>query len=105
MPKNASTKSTGASELPIHDLQLLVETLSWLAAWLILPAWLALRGADGSDFLLFSLGAGMLLSGGIAADRPAAFDQLGDLAWFAAVSCVAVLVVGGAVFTLASAVL
>ena len=105
MPKDAPTQSIRAGEMPAHDLQLLVETLSWLTAWLILPAWLAVRGADGSGFLLYAAGAGMLLSAGIAADRPAAFDQLGDMAWFAVVSCLAVLVVGGAVFTLTSAVL
>jgi len=103
MPKDGSPKSTGASELPVHDLQLLVETLSWLAAWLILPAWLALHGASAPDFLLYALGAGMLLSAGIAADRSGALDQGGDMAWFAAVSSLAVLVVGGTVFTLTSA--
>ncbi len=103
MPQDASPRSTGASELLIQDLQLLVETLCWLAAWLLLPAWLAFRGAGATGFLLYALGAGMLLSAGIAADRSDAFEQRGDIAWFAAVSCLAVLVVGGGVFTLTSA--
>lgn len=103
MARDAFPKSSGTSELPIHDLQLLVETVSWLAAWLILPAWLAFRGANASDFLVYALGAGMLLSAGIAADRSGALDESGDMTWFAAVSCLAVLLVGGAVFTLTAA--
>ena len=103
MARDALPTSTGASELPIHDLQLLVETSSWLAAWLILPAWLASRGASASEFFLYAFGAGMLLAAGIAADRSDALNESGEMIWFAAVSCLAVFAVGGAVFTLTSA--
>lgn len=95
-----ASESTGASWLRAHDLQLVLETLSWLAAWLLLPVWLAFRNVGASDFLVFSLGAGLLLSVGVAADRPRAFEQLGDVAWFAGVFSLAVMVAGGTVFSL-----
>ncbi|MDP8913023.1 MAG: hypothetical protein M3N39_05555 [Pseudomonadota bacterium] len=101
MAKHA-LKGTGANWLRADDLQLVLETLSWFAAWLIVPAWLGFRDVGGSAFLLFSLGAGLLLSIGVAADRPRAFEQLGDVAWFAGVSSLAVTVIGGTVFGLAS---
>jgi hypothetical protein len=87
----------------IEGLQLLVEMSSWLAAWLILPVWLGLTGAGAGDFLLYALGAGLLLSAGVAADRPPGFAAAGDTAWFAAVCCFAVLIVGGALFFTAAA--
>lgn len=80
----------------------MLETLSWFAAWLIVPVWLAFRDVSGSGFLLFSLSAGLLLSVGVAADRPRAFEHLGDVTWFAGLSSVAVTVIGGTVFSLAS---
>lgn len=86
----------------VEGLQLLAETSSWVAAWLILPVWLGLIGAGVGDFLLYAAGAGFLLSLGVAADRPQNFSYAGDLTWFAAVSCFAVLVVGGALFGIAT---
>ncbi|MDP9415697.1 MAG: hypothetical protein M3Q08_16780 [Pseudomonadota bacterium] len=101
MAKHAS-EGTGASGSRALDLQLVLETISWLAAWLILPVWLALKQVGVSDFLVYAFGSGLLLAVGVAADRPRALDQLGDAAWFAGVSSLAVTVVGGMVFALAS---
>jgi hypothetical protein len=86
----------------IEGLQLLAETSSWIAGWLFLPAWLGLIGAGAADFLLYGVGAGSLLSLGVAVDRPHGWSQAGDLAWFTAANCIAVLVIGGAVFAIAA---
>ena len=101
MRQDASPRSTG-DFAKTEGLQLLAEVSSWLAAWLILPAWLGLSGAGAANFLLYTLGAGFLLSLGAAADRPQGFSHPGDVAWFAAVCCFSVLVVGGAVFGIAA---
>lgn len=101
MREDASPRSTGTFAA-MEGLQALAETSSWLAAWLILPVWLGLRGASGADFLLYALGAGVLLSLGVAADRPRGFSHAGDVAWFSAICCFAVLVVGGVLFGIAT---
>ena len=85
-----------------ESLQLLLETSSWLAAWLILPVWLGLTGAGLFDFLLYSAGASLLLSLGVAADRPQGFSDAGDLGWLTGLCFLAVLLVGGALFGTAS---
>ena len=101
MANDAST-STGTSGPGTHDLQLVVETTSWLAAWFILPVWLSFQGVSGTSFLLYALGSGLLLAVGVAVDRPRAFEEFKDSAWFAGVSSLAVTVVGGSVFALTS---
>ena len=101
MAKEAS-RSAGTNEPGLHDLQLVLETTSWIAAWFILPVWLAFQGVSGASFLLYALGSGLLLAGGVAADRPHAFHEFEDSAWFAGLSSLAVTVLGGIVFALAS---
>jgi hypothetical protein len=86
----------------VEGLQLLAETSSWVAGWLILPVWLGLTGARAADFLLYALGAGLLLSFGLAMDRPMGFRHAGELAWFTGVCCSAVFLVGGAAFSIAA---
>lgn len=102
MPEDASRRSAREHDA-VERLQLLAETSSWLAAWLLLPVWLGLAGAAVSDFVTFAIGAGLLLSLGVAADRAKAFTDLRHFCWFAAISCLAVLVVGGAVFAITTA--
>lgn len=101
MANDASTR-TGTSGPGPHDLQLVLETTSWLAAWFILPVWLAFQGVSGPSFVLYALGSGLLLAAGVAVDRPHAFDEFEDSAWFAGVSSLAVTVVGGIVFAFTS---
>ena len=94
---------TAADRHGIFDsLHLFAETTSWVAAWLILPLWLGFRGAAFTDFLIFASGAGALLSFAVAADRPDALDDLHNLAWLSFASWLPVLIIGGAVFGLAS---
>jgi hypothetical protein len=88
----------------VDRIQLAFETLSWLAGWLILPAWLAMRGVGPVAFLGYGLGAGLLLSLGVAADRSACFHDRDHVIWFTGVSCLAILIVGGGVFTLVSSI-
>lgn len=84
-----------------ESLQLLVETSTWFAAWLILPVWLGLTGASPFDFLLYAVGASVLLSLGVAADRPEGFSHPGDVAWLTLLCWLAVLLLGGALFATA----
>lgn len=79
---------------------LALETLAWLAAWVLLPAWLAFRGSGISDFVGYALSAGSLLALGVAVDRGRAFQDLDHFLWFAGMTCLAILLFGGAVFGL-----
>ena len=82
----------------IEGMQLLAETSCWLAAWLVLPICLGVAGASPVEFLTYAFGAGALLAFGVAVDRSQGFSDLGEIAWFAALSCFAVLTVGGTLF-------
>ncbi len=102
MNKNASGRSIRRLAA-IEDVELALETASWLAAWLVLPIWLAASGAGTADFLMYATSAGALLSLGVAADRPDGLPNAGDLAWFSAVAVLSILVVGGSFFAIAAA--
>ena len=102
MRKNPSITQGDAVSSATDSLQLAVETATWLAAWLVFPAWLALQQASASQFLLFAIGSGPLLAFGVALDRGRAFYDLGHFVWFTAVSCLAMSVFGGVVFGVAS---
>jgi hypothetical protein len=102
--RKAASRTGRSSAAAIEGLQLVVETTSWVVAWLVLPVWLALRGASAADFLLYAVGAGLLLAFAVAADRPDAFARADDIGWFAAASGTAVLLVGGFTFTIATLV-
>lgn len=82
----------------IEVMQLLAETSCWLAAWLVFPICLGVAGASPAEFLIYALGAGALLSLGVAADRPSGFPDIGEAVSFAAMSCLALFTVGGAIF-------
>ena len=86
----------------LEDLQLLAETTCWLAAWLVLPTWLGMAGASAGDFILYALGAGLLLSLGNAADRTRGLSDFRQVAASAALFSLSLLVVGGAVFGIAA---
>jgi hypothetical protein len=100
----ASSSRAAEKEAAMDRIQLAFETLSWLAGWLILPAWLAIRGVGPVAFLAYGLGAGLLLSLGVAADRNDRFHDRDHMIWFAAISCVAILIIGGGVFMLVNGI-
>ena len=102
MRKNLSMTQADEIRSATDLLQLIVETVTWLAAWLVFPAWLALHQASAAQFLLFAIGSGSLLSFGVALDRGRAFADLQHFVWFTAVSCLAMSVFGGIVFGLIS---
>jgi hypothetical protein len=101
MRKGASPTGNNAAAA-VEGLQLLVETTSWVVAWLVLPAWLAIREASAADFLLYAVGGGLLLAFAVAIDRPGGFAHVDEIGWFAAASVMAILLVGGVIFTAAT---
>jgi hypothetical protein len=82
-------------------LCLALESLTWLAAWALLPAWLAVRGSSIADFVAYVAVSGSLLALGVAADRGRAFQGPGHLVWFTGMTCAAILLFGGTVFAVA----
>jgi hypothetical protein len=79
------------------------EFLCWTVAWLVLPALLASRGSGLRAFLTYAVVAGALLSiGGLANGSPS-FDEPWALASYAVFSSVAILLAGGLVFGVMSA--
>ncbi len=84
-------------------LPFVAESLSWLGAWLVIPAWLAFRGVGWMAFITYAIGAGTLLSLGVLLDRAPGFRDSDHLLWFTAVSGGAVLMIGGGVFAAATA--
>jgi hypothetical protein len=74
--------------------------MAWLAAWTVMPVWLALRGATGTAFVAYAVAAGMLLTFGVLADQGRVFDSSDDFLRFAALTSLAILLLGGAVFVL-----
>jgi hypothetical protein len=86
------------------DLAALLQVACWLSAWLLLPAWLGLRGAPASAFLSYACGAGLLTAcGAIGANSASFLSHPRFAALFAAAVLIAVLLLGGIVFLLAGA--
>jgi hypothetical protein len=103
MRRNAAQSHVKADV--IERMQLLSETACWLAAWLVLPIWLGVAGASPVEFLAYAFGAGALLAFGVAVDRSDGFSDLGEIAWFGALSCFAVLTVGGTLFGITTVII
>ena len=92
--------SAAATENLKDGLQLALETLTWLAAWVLIPVWLACRDTSLSHFLLYSIGSGSLLAFGVLVDRGSAFEDGGHLLWFSGITTLAIFLFGGTVFGL-----
>jgi hypothetical protein len=97
---NSSPEEVGILGL-FRESDVLLQCAAWLTAWLVLPAWLAIRGHGVGAFLICALISGMLLSIGDFWDRDAHTDAQ-PFACYMAVSCLAVLLTGGIVFSAAS---
>ena len=99
--KPSQTRNRTAQVENMKDgLQLAAESLAWLAAWVLLPFWLAFRDTGVVAFFAYVLAAGFLLALGVVTDRAAAFEGIGHLLWFTGLTSLAILLFGGSVFTL-----
>ena len=81
-------------------VQFTLESLAWLAAWVLIPVWLAWRDTGFVHFLAYSAVSGCLLAAGVLADRGKAFEDLKHLFWFAGLTSLAILFFGGVTFGL-----
>jgi len=97
-----SLPSTRAAEVEnLRDgLQLALESVTWLCAWIALPVWLAWRDSGIDQLLAYSLGSGGLLALGVLADRGGASEGAGHLLWLGSITCLAILLAGGTAFGL-----
>jgi hypothetical protein len=102
MKRSVLNSRSAGSENCRDGIILAAESLAWLSGWLLIPAWLAVRGSDITIFLSFAPVAGLLLATGVAADRGRSFNDLDHFLWLVRMTCLAILLVGGAVFGLAS---
>lgn len=98
MKRNQDLRRAAEIENQKDAVLLGLESLTWLAAWIMLPIWLAARGAGAGQFLSYSVMAAALLALGVLADRGEAFDDVKHLLWFVALIFLAILLTGGAVF-------
>jgi hypothetical protein len=95
--KTVSSQAARSENLK-DGVLLAAESMAWLAAWLVMPVWLALRETTGSAFTVYAVAVGTLLAFGVLADRGPAFDSPDHFLWFAALNSLAILLLGGAVF-------
>ena len=100
--KQRSASSTRLKEHLARG-EVVFEFLCWTVAWLILPAFLAARGSGLADFLTYAIVAGALLSVGGLANGSPSFDEPWALASYAVFSSLAILLAGGLVFGVTSA--
>jgi hypothetical protein len=99
MPRTRNSHSVRPENLR-DGILLAVEILAWLTAWIVLPAILGSRGTTMPNFAGYALAAGTLLAAGMLADRGGAFEDFDHFLWFASLSSLAILLLGGAVFGL-----
>jgi hypothetical protein len=81
----------------IADLALAAETATWITAWLILPALLALRSSPFASFLLYSIGAAFLLGIGTLLTHRHWFGTTAPQIAFHAAQCWLALLVAGSI--------
>ena len=100
--KQRSASTRGLKDV-LTQTDVLLEIFCWITAWRILPAWLASRGITLTDFIFYAIGAGLLLSVGGVANGSPSFNGPLALAGYAVTSCLTILLAGGFVFGVASA--